>query len=80
VVTVDAFSDNLVVVRDHFDRCGVLDLCFKKYGYQLLLKGCPSFASLAETAYRAPPELLSRSAETVMAQQWPQTWVWFSWE
>ena len=45
------------------DRCGVLDLCVKKYGYELLLKGCPSLASLAETAYRGPPELLSRSAE-----------------
>ena len=50
------------------DRCGVLDLCVKKYGYELLLKGCPSLASLAETAYRGPPELLSRSAEPAMAE------------
>ena len=49
------------------DRCGVLDLCVKKYGYELLLKGCPILASLANTAYRGPAELLSRSAEPVMA-------------
>ena len=54
------------------DRCGVLDLCVKNYGYELLLKGCPSLASLAETAYRGPPELLSRSAEPVMAVNGPE--------
>jgi hypothetical protein len=43
-------------------------LCVKKYGYELLLKGCPNLASLAETAYRGPPELLSRPAEPEMAQ------------
>jgi len=43
VVTIDTFSDDLVVVRDNFPTdAGVLDLCVKKYGYEVLLQEADS--------------------------------------